>query len=347
VGYHAQPRPAGEPRLPGASPSSTPFRPWLLLLIPTLGGVASGVLVFTIAPEAEGHGTDSVIAAYHHRQGQIRPRVPLVKTVASSLTIGSGGSGGVFGPLVVIGGCGGGALGGMLHHWWPTLVPHPATFVIVGMAGLFAAAAKTPFSTLIIVSEMTSGYTLLLPSLWICALSFILSDEPSIYSSQVEGRSSAPAHRGSYVRQILANVRVRQFLSFERPTLTLEAGDPLSTALDRFARASSPVLPAVDGEHRLLGVVDLEEIHLASQAPDLGPLVVVIDMMRSDVRPLLPDDTLDRATELFVEKDLMALPIVDDLKRWTVLGLVRRFDIANTYVRYLHGPSAGGEPLNS
>ena len=88
--------------------------------------------------------------------------IALGKIATTGLTIGSGGSGGVFGPSMVIGGCGGGALGIVLHNLWPGLVPHPASFVIVGMAGFFAAAAKTPFSTLIIVSEMTGGYTLLL-----------------------------------------------------------------------------------------------------------------------------------------------------------------------------------------
>ena len=138
--------------------------------------------------------------------------IALGKILTTALTIGSGGSGGVFGPSMVIGGCGGGALGVVLHHYWPWLVPHPASFVIVGMAGFFAAAAKTPFSTLIIVSEMTGGYHLLLPSLWVCTLSFILSDKQSIYSSQVESRSLSPAHQGSYVRTVLAQVRVSQFL---------------------------------------------------------------------------------------------------------------------------------------
>ena len=138
--------------------------------------------------------------------------IALGKILTTSLTIGSGGSGGVFGPSMVIGGCGGGALGMLLHHFWPGLVPHPASFVIVGMAGFFAAAAKTPFSTLIIVSEMTGGYNLLLPALWVCALAFILSDEQSIYSAQVESRSRSPAHQGSYVREVLAGARVSQFL---------------------------------------------------------------------------------------------------------------------------------------
>jgi CIC family chloride channel protein len=130
--------------------------------------------------------------------------IALGKILTTSLTISSGGSGGVFGPSMVIGGCGGGALGMVLHGLWPSLVPHPASFVIVGMAGFFAAAAKTPFSTIIIVSEMTGGYNLLLPSLWVCTLAFVLSDRQSIYSAQVESRSRSPAHQGSYVREALA-----------------------------------------------------------------------------------------------------------------------------------------------
>ena len=83
VGYHPH-QPGGE--LPLFVETARSFHPWLLLLVPALGGLLSGLLVFTVAPEAEGHGTDAAIAAYHYRQGQIRPRVPLVKIVASALT---------------------------------------------------------------------------------------------------------------------------------------------------------------------------------------------------------------------------------------------------------------------
>ena len=91
-------------------------------------------------------------------------------------------------------------------------MPHPASFIIVGMAGFFAAAAKTPFSTLVIVSEMTGNYNLLLPTLWVCTIAFLLSDEQSIYSSQVESRSLSPAHQGNYVREVLAGLKVGEFL---------------------------------------------------------------------------------------------------------------------------------------
>jgi CIC family chloride channel protein len=555
AGYEPQPPPGGETPLtwlPGASPT---LHPWLLVLLPTVGGLVSGIIVFSLAPEAEGHGTDAVIAAYHHKDGQIRPRVPLVKIAASaitigtggsggregpiaqigagfgsllanllrlrpadrrmllaagmgagiaaifraplagalfaaevlyrspefesevilpaaigsvvsyctfglysgweplftmpdlsfsnpwqlgpysllvllvvllaalytrtfygmtslfhrlrlpphfrpaigafltglvavalyarfgeqslsvlafgynaiqgalddetrtgavvlmvialgkilttSLTIGSGGSGGVFGPSMVIGGCGGGALGVVLHDLWPSLVPHPASFVIVGMAGFFAAAAKTPFSTMVIVSEMTGGYSLLLPSLWVCTLAFMLSDVKSIYSSQVESRSRSPVHQGSYVREILAEVFVRQFLTPRHGAPTLRPDDPLSTVLNRLDVSRYSVLPVVDAANCLLGVVNLEEVHLAAQSPHATPLILAEDLMRSDIRPLLPEDRLDRALELFVENDLPALPVVNNLEERRVVGIVRRFDIASTYLRHIHGPKAG------
>jgi len=120
--------------------------------------------------------------------------VALGKILTTSLTIGSGGSAGVFGASMVIGGCAGGALGIVLHHVAPTLVAHPAAFVIVGMAGFFAAAAKTPLSTLVMVSEMTGNYNLLLPALWVCTISFLLSDRQSIYKEQVVDRAASPAH---------------------------------------------------------------------------------------------------------------------------------------------------------
>jgi chloride channel protein, CIC family len=552
AGYNAQPRPAGDAI--ELKPLDQPFRPWLLLIIPTLGGLASGLLVYSLAPEAEGHGTDAVIAAYHSPQGQIRPRVPLVKIVASALTIGtggsggregpiaqigagfgsvlanllhlrpanrrilmaagmgagiaaifraplagalfasevlyrspefepevimpaaiasvisyctfglyagwqplfytpeltfnnpmrlgayfvlmlfmvllaalythsfygfvrlfkkipirphfkpaigafftgligivlyyvfgrqpqtlavlsfgysaiqgaisdgaaisagvllaiavgkilttgltigSGGSGGVFGPSMVIGGCGGGAVGILFHQYWPGLFPHPESFVIVGMAGFFAAAAKTPFSTLIIVSEMTGGYDLLLPALWVCVLAYMLSDKQSIYSSQVESRSRSPAHQGSYVREILADVRVRQFITPKMNVPTLAPGDSLEKMLEEFNRAGYPVLPVADEKNRLLGVVDLEELHHAVQSPNAKSLILVADIMGTDVRPLQQDDSLDRAQELFVENDLLALPVVDNLKNRLVIAMVRRFDIASAYLRRLHGP---------
>ena len=263
--------------------------------------------------------------------------ISLGKILTTSLTIGSGGSGGVFGPAMVIGGCGGGAVGMAFNHWWPNLVPNPASFVIVGMAGFFAAAAKTPFSTLIIVTEMTGGYHLLLPALWVCVLAFLLSDKKSIYAAQVEGRSRSPAHQGSFVHDVLESVHVRRFLVREQAFPVVHPGDSLEVVLDRLDGSLYPVLPVVDHNNQLLGVVDLEEAHQAAHAGDLGPLVVAADLMQADVRPLTPEDTLDRALELFIENDLLALPIIAGGQGRTVIGMIRRQEIASAYLRHVHG----------
>ncbi len=264
--------------------------------------------------------------------------ISLGKIATTGLTIGSGGSGGVFGPSMVIGGCGGGALGIVLHHLLPeSMVPPLAAFVIVGMAGFFAAAAKTPFSTLVIVTEMTGGYGLLLPALWVCAISFLLSDEQSIYSSQLPSRSLSPAHQGDYVRTVLAGLSIRQFLKEGREVPLLRAGDSLATVLERLDATPYPVLPVVDASDRLLGVVSLEEVHLAAQLPSVRPLLVAADLMRTDVVPLRPEYTLDRAIELFTENDLLALPVVEGDGEKRVVGVVRRADVSSAYVRQLHG----------
>ncbi len=263
--------------------------------------------------------------------------VALGKIVTTSLTIGSGGSGGVFGPSMVIGGCGGGALGLFLHSLRPWLAPQPATFVIVGMAGFFAAAAKTPFSTIVMVSELTGNYDLLLPTLWVCTLTFLLSDEQSIYSSQVESRSRSPAHQGDYVREVLTGLSVSQFVLPPEQVPFLHPQDRLDEVLGWLTTTPCNSLPVIDGDGRLLGVLSLEEAHLAAQSPHARSMILAADLMRTDVDPLQLSDRVDRALELFVENDLTALPVVDGSADHKVLGVVKRSDISNAYLRHVHG----------
>ncbi len=285
----------------------------------------------TISPAEEGSLTMAALLL----------AIALGKTFTTGFTIGSGGSGGVFGPSMVIGGCGGGALGILLHSLWHPLVPHPATFIIVGMAGFFAAAAKTPFSTLVIVSEMTGNYNLLLPTLWVCAIAFLLSDEQSIYQSQVESRSRSPAHKGDYVREVLAGLSVAPFITPIEQVPTLKPSDTLETVIDRLGSTPYAALPVTDDKNRLLGIVGLDQAHLALRLPNLRSIALAADLMRTDVTPLHPDDPLEEAQEMFVENNLLELPVVERDGDKRVLGIVRRADIASTYLRHVQGMPAG------
>jgi CIC family chloride channel protein len=289
---------------------------------------------------------------------------------------------------MVIGGCAGAAVGTVLHAHWPAVAPHPAAYAVVGMAGFFSAAAKTPFSTVVIVCEMTGGYGLLLPAMWVCVLSYLMSDRRSLYSNQVEGRANSPAHQGAFVRRAVEDLRVGQFLQAASAAPAAPddgaaadgaAGDGMAAGGDLPARRPPPlrpsdsaeaiiarlssagsaggadaaVLPVVEpagpdgGEPRLVGVVGLEEVFAATQAASPGDLLVAADLMRTDVVPLRPQDTLDRALELFVEARLPALPVVDSLEDRRLLGVIRRFDISDAYLRRLHGRrSAAADPAD-
>ena len=147
---------------------------------------------------------------------------------------------------------------------------------------------------------------------------FLAGGEPGRLAGPSRGFRAANAGRGPGEPVLLAGPRC--------------GGAAAERFLDDGARglgtAASPVLPVVDADNRLLGVVNLEEVHFAAQKPALGSLVLVEDLMRTDIRPLTPDDTLDRGLELFVENDLMTLPVVDDYQSRHVLGMVRRFEIA-------------------
>ena len=100
AGYRPPP-PAGEHHL--LAPTTRQLNRWILLFLPAAGGLVSGWLVYTFAPEAEGHGTDAAIQAYHNEGGLIRSRVPIIKTMASAITLTTGGSGGREGPIAQIG----------------------------------------------------------------------------------------------------------------------------------------------------------------------------------------------------------------------------------------------------
>ncbi len=149
VGYEPVARPSGEAALSWLPLASTSFHPWLLLVVPTIGGILSGFLVYTFAPEAEGHGTDAVIAAYHTRQGLIRPRVPLIKIVASALTIGSGGSGGREGPVAQIGA----GFGSLLANMLRMRPGEHRVLLAAGMGAGIAAIFRAPLAGALFASE--------------------------------------------------------------------------------------------------------------------------------------------------------------------------------------------------
>ena len=117
------------------------------------------------------------------------------KSVATSFTVGSGGSGGVFAPAIVCGG----ALGGAVGIFFARVLPvswgvHPAAFALVGMAGFLASAIRTPLTAIVMVAEISGNHQLIVPAMWVCGISFWLNNGWTLYRSQVHNRDLSPVH---------------------------------------------------------------------------------------------------------------------------------------------------------
>jgi CIC family chloride channel protein len=180
-------------------------------LRPAAGGLAMGLLGVAV-PQVIGGG-------YGWMQLAIDGRLTLgtmlllvaAKWIATSLSIGSGGSGGVFAPSLYVGAMLGGAWAAFVHA-------PPAPFIIVGMAAVFSGAAHVPIATLIMVTEMTGGYTLLVPAALAVVISYLLQRRlserlryRSLYEAQVESRADSPAHHTQHLEIALRILRDHQF----------------------------------------------------------------------------------------------------------------------------------------
>ena len=134
-----------------ARPTLTPIaRPWLLPLVTGAGALIAGIIVFNLAPEAEGHGTDSAIDAIHHKGARLRARVPPIKLIASAITIGSGGSGGREGPAAQISA----GFGSLLAQWLRLDVQDRRIAVAAGMGAGIGAIFRAPLGGAVMAAEI-------------------------------------------------------------------------------------------------------------------------------------------------------------------------------------------------
>jgi len=227
-------------------------------LKPALGGLVAGIIGLLL-PQSLALGYGEIQNAFSgNTSAGLLLLIAVAKIVTTSFSIGSGGSGGVFGPAMVIGGCLGGAVGEWCHALWPTVVPEPAAFIIVGMVGFFAGAASTPISTLIMVSEMTGNYNLLVPSMFVCAIAFILLRRYSIYEKQVLSRLQSPAHLGELAVDVLQLIPVSSWMTKEVATICRDL--PLSQAAEIVRREPHSCYPVVDGQERPVGLLSAKAL---------------------------------------------------------------------------------------
>jgi CIC family chloride channel protein len=310
-------------------------------LRPMIGGAAAGTIALALYMAiGQTEVLDVLGFGYGSLQDAIDGRLTILvllalaggKMLTTSLSIGSGGSGGVFGPSMVIGGSLGGVVGLVGNRLMPAVVTQPESYVLVGMAGFFAAAANTPISTLVMVSEMTGNYHLLLPSLWVCALAYLIGRRWSIYRHQVRTRLDSPAHQGDFFVDVLEGIHIRDIVKQEPPQNIHEAAT-VREIIQRFADSPQQLFPVVDSSSRMIGVVSLIEIRVLLDEEGLQPLVIARDIAMKPKATLSLDDNLNIALQHFVALEVDELPVVSDEEPDRVVAMISRRDLIAAYNR--------------
>jgi CIC family chloride channel protein len=307
------------------------FKQWDFptMLKPAVGGFLLGSLAMVV-PQVLGSGYGMVQAALYGKVALwVMMLVALAKIVATSLTISSGGSGGVFAPSLVIGAMLGGAFGGFADILFPALVHDPRAYVLIGMAGFFAGVSNTPIATLIMVSELTGNYGLLAPLMLVCVVAMIFFPRNSIYNKQLNGRMDSPAHLGEFIVDVLEGLTVADLADQgRRPTLIPEHL-PLPQILERIATAEGAYYPVVNEKRQMVAIFSVNDIRRIL-AEDLPPnLVLAGDIAIPGVVTTNPAEPLTEVMRKLSSRGLEEIPVVDpeDPKR-VLFMLTRRVVLA-------------------
>ncbi|WP_165226158.1 chloride channel protein [Aquisphaera insulae] len=254
-----------------------------------------------------------------------------LKIVATGFTISSGGSGGVFGPSMLIGGMIGGFYGQLMARLLPIAHINPAAFVLVGMGGFFAGVSKTPLTSIVMVSEMTGSYSLLVPLMLACGLNMAISRRWTIYEEQVASPIDSPAHQGDFVVDVLDRILVRDSNIRVKGLETIAASMPFPELIQRVARSSESFFPVLDAQGRLRGIFTLRDLRLAFLGADWGPLVLADDLATRPVLSVTPDDTLHTALRRMTELNVDEIPVVSRDDHTELIGLLSRRELTSSY----------------
>ncbi len=284
---------------------------------PAIGGLAVG-LIGLVLPQALHTGYGWVQVGMTRELLGIPLWVvlvlPFAKIAATALSIGSGGSGGIFGPGMVIGGFLGAALWRLGVGVLPGLPADPAPFVIVGMMALFGGIAHAPLAVMLMVAEMTGNLSLLAPAMIAVALSTALVGDHSIYRSQLPNRAASPAHRVRLSFPLLSSLAVRDAVVAVMP---LSSSTTIAVARTTAAETGAVV---ADGG-RLVGVVTADALLAAPSDATVGDVA-------EKRAALSPDLALDEALQALDEARVRWAPVVDGDR---VIGRLGVRDVVRAY----------------
>lgn len=306
---------------------------WDAIRLPTpIKAAAGGAIIGLIAlwyPHIYGVGYEAINGALRGELvWDLLLVLAFVKILSVSITIGSGGSGGVFAPSLFIGAMAGGLVGTVVHSVWPDATAGPGAYALVGMGAVVAAGTHAPITAILIIFELTSEYTIILPLMISCIIATLLAtrlQKSSIYTLKLL-RRGVDIYQGQHVnvlRHLVVGDVMRDDFILVRPE------ERLMPVISQFIENPGGTAFVVDGDERLVGVITINEIRpIMADFHAYEPLIIARDMMiERDFPSVAPDDTLD-----LVMKRLgsyrFAVPVIEDGR---VVGVIWPEDVIQRY----------------
>jgi CIC family chloride channel protein len=319
---------------------------WLMIPLPEYSkGVLGGALVGLMGlwfPQVLGVGYEHIDQVLQWNS----PTIPLgtlmgaalllllivVKIAATGTTIGSGGSGGIFAPSLMLGACLGGAYGNLVGALMPAgTVAAPPAYAMVAMGAVVAATTHAPLTAMIIVFELTDRHTIILPLMLSCILSTIMAmrlGRESIYTLKL-------VRRGAWVgpgseAQMLRTTRVRELTREVAEPLHPET--PLGRIVEQVVEGRHTMLYVTDAQAHVVGEVSVDDVaSIIRHEEELKHLLVAADVMRPPSGLVQLDNTLADCMELFSRRQAEELAVVDP--QGHLLGQISRADVIALYHR--------------
>jgi CIC family chloride channel protein len=297
-------------------------------LKPVVGGVMIGLIgLYSVDLFGVGYG-----GVENALDGNLALRTLLIlgflKIAATSVTIGSGGSGGVFAPSLFMGAMFGGAFGEIAGRLFPSITAPPGAYALVGMGAVFAGASRAPITSIIILFEMTRDYEIIVPLMLAVAVATVVSRSlraESIYTTKVRRAGIDLRRYGEF--DLMRSIKVNQAMTRDFPTVPPDM--LVNDLVAKFNQTGHHGFPVVSEDGNLFGVVTVADVEdsLTDAVIDLK----VRDIATKSLIVAYPDQSLYEALLRLGANDVGRIPVVDRDAPTKLLGVLRRHDIVRAY----------------
>jgi len=296
---------------------------------PAIGGGLLGC-VFAIFPQVFGVGYGAMNLALTNSM-ELWPLVALVfvKILASALTLGSGGSGGIFAPSLFMGCMTGGAFGMLLNMFVPGEMALPGAYALVAMGGVVAGTTYAPITAILIIFEMSGTYSIILPLMLTCITATVMNQsirKASIYTTKLLRRGiDIEAGRD---RLLLEYMLVKEIMT--RDIVTIPESMNLDRIIWTFKTENAPYLHVVD-DGRLTGIISFRDIRPLLEEEGLLELVIANDIATRDLATVTTDDTVQSALDKLTARGVSQLPVISASKDAKLVGTLTESAINAAY----------------